>query len=98
MTNGGENMKKKISQVEHSEYDFDIDYDLFTTEEIIKIFSFYSLLLKNHKHPIAKKDLLDSYQVYRTILGNISLEKKYDKTFEKKTGISIYRTIKEIKE
>lgn len=82
---------------EHSEFDFKIDYDLFTTQEIVRIFNFFSLLLKNKQHAIKKTELLSAHQEYRSILNNISLEKKYDKMFEKETGISIYQTMKELK-
>ena len=89
-------MKKKNTKDYESQYDFEIDYDLFNTEEIVKIFNFFGLILKNAKHPVNKKELLDSYREYRNILNNKTLEKQYDKNFEKKTGISIYKTIQSI--
>ena len=79
-----------------SQYDFEIDYDLFTTDEIVKIFNFFGLIIKNSKHPVNKTLLLNEYKEYRRILNNKSLEKQYDKNFEKKTGISIYKTISKI--
>ena len=79
-----------------SQYDFEIDYDLFNTDEIVKIFNFFGLILKNAKHPVNKELLLNEYKEYRKILNNKSLEKQYDKNFEKKTGISIFRTISKI--
>ena len=79
-----------------SQYDFEIDYEMFNTEEIVKIFNFFGLVLKNAKHPVRKDELIQSYNEYRKILNNKSLEKQYDKNFEKKTGISIYKTIKSI--
>ncbi len=89
-------MKKKNTKDYESQYDFEIDYDLFNTEEIVKIFNFFGLILKNAKHPVSKKELLESYREYRNILNNKTLEKQYDKNFEKKTGISIYKTIQSI--
>ena len=29
-----------------SQYDFEIDYELFNTDEIVKIFNFFGLILK----------------------------------------------------
>ena len=37
-----------------SQYDFEIDYDLFNTDEIVKIFNFFGLILKNAKHQVNK--------------------------------------------
>jgi uncharacterized protein YktA (UPF0223 family) len=79
-----------------SQYDFEIDYDLFNTDEIVKIFNFFGLILKNAKRPVNKDLLLKEYNEYRRILNNKTLEKQYDKNFEKKTGISIYKTISKI--
>lgn len=79
-----------------SQYDFEIDYELFNTDEIVKIFNFFGLILKNAKRPVNKDLLLKEYNEYRRILNNKSLEKQYDKNFEKKTGISIYKTISKI--
>ena len=79
-----------------SQYDFEIDYELFNTDEIVKIFNFFGLILKNAKRPVNKELLLNEYNEYRRILNNKSLEKQYDKNFEKKTGISIYKTISKL--
>lgn len=75
-----------------------IDFELFSTEEIVSIFSFYSLMEKNNKHPLKKELVLNAYQNYRNIINSISLEKQYNKQFEEKTGISIYHVIKNLKE
>ena len=75
-----------------------IDFDLFNTEELVIIFSFYNLMQKNKKHSVKPQILLDAYQNYRNTINSIALEKKYNKEFEEKTGISIYHTIKKLKE
>ena len=89
-------MKKKNTKDYESQYDFEIDYDLFNTEEIVKIFNFFGLILKNAKHPVSKKELLESYREYRNILNNKTLEKQYDKMLLKKSNVSIYDTMKNI--
>lgn len=74
-----------------------IDYELFTTEEIVKIFDFYNLIslyVKGKK--IKKNDLINSYKVYRSILNSIAFEKRYNKMFEEKTGIKIYQTMRDL--
>ncbi len=84
---------KKIEQ-----QDFEIDYDMFTTEEIVKIYNFYKLVIRYAHNPNQQTKILSEYDAYRKIINNKALEKKYDKKFEAKTGISIYHLIKSLKE
>lgn len=75
----------------------DIDYELFTTEEIVKIFDFFNLIsLYVKKGKIKKADLINAYHTYRDVLNSIAFEKRYNKMFEKKTGIKIYQTMREL--
>lgn len=85
-------MKQKHEQ----ELAMNIDYDLFTTEEIVKIFNFYSLMERTKNQKVNKETILESYYEYKNIINNLSLEKKYDQNFFKITGISIYQTIKRL--
>jgi len=91
---------KRYSKPEESKYEFDIDYDIFTTDEIVKIYNFYGMVIKfNHGSKMySKSQILEGYNEYRRIINSIMIEKRYDKKFEEKTGKSIYKTIKEIKE
>lgn len=73
------------------EIKYPIDYDLFTTAEIIKIINFYNLILKADKY--SDEVIKKAYQEYRNIINSIALEKKYDALFFKETGVSIYRTV-----
>lgn len=86
----------KNKKVVNEEFSYDIDYDIFTTDEIIKIISFYQNVMRYQKHKINKKDLKESYSMYRNTINSISLEKKYNKKFLDKTGISIYHLIKSL--
>lgn len=88
-------MNKK-KQTQKTDEIVKIDFELFTTEEIVSIFSFYNLMERNHKHPVKPDLLLNAYQTYRNIINSISLEKTYNKQFEEKTGISIYHVIKNL--
>lgn len=75
----------------------DIDYEIFTTDEIVKIFDFFNLIslyVKGKK--IKKTQLIESYQVYRNVLNSIAFEKRYNAMFERKTGIKIYQLMKEL--
>lgn len=93
----GDNMNKsnKNKYREEESQIVNIDFDLFKTEEIIVIYHFLSLIEKNNKHPVNPKVLVDEYNKYRKVINSIALEKKYDKEFFKKTGISIYHTVQE---
>lgn len=90
-------MNKK-KQIERNEEIVKIDFDLFTTEEIVAIFSFYNLIERNNKHKVKPEIILNAYHNYRNIINSIALEKKYNKQFEDKTGISIYHVIKQLKD
>lgn len=86
-------MKAKIEE----QIAIDIDYETFTTEEIIKIFDFFNLIslyIKGKK--IKKTDLILAYHTYRNVLNSIAFEKRYNKMFEEKTGIKIYQTMREL--
>lgn len=76
--------------------DYEIDYEIFSVEEIGKIISFFALI-EETKHKRIKKELLkEKYKEYRQIVNSICLEKKYDKMLEKKCGISIYKLMRSL--
>ena len=54
-----------------------IDYDLFTTLEIIKIIEFFKLIEQTRTKVIKPEILLSKYREYQNIINNKSLEKKY---------------------
>ncbi len=82
-----------MKQKYETELAIDIDYDLFTTEEIVKIFNFYSFMSRTKNHKFKAEEIINNYNEYRHIINNQSLQKKYDRNFEKVTGISIYKII-----
>lgn len=86
-------MKAKIEE----QIAIDIDYETFTTEEIVKIFDFFNLItlfVKGGK--VKKSELIEAYHEYRHVLNSIAFEKRYNKMFEDKTGIKIYQTMREL--
>lgn len=90
-------MKKESKELELKEYD--IDYDMFSLEEIVKIVGFFDLIEKiNRGRKYKKEDAINKYNEYRNILNNKSLEKKYDKMLFNLSKVSIYHTMKGIME
>ena len=90
-------MKKESKELELKEYD--IDYDMFSLEEIVKIVGFFDLIEKiNRGRKYKKEYAINKYNEYRNILNNKSLEKKYDKMLFNLSKVSIYHTMKGIME
>lgn len=87
-------MKQKHEQ----EIALDIDYELFTTEEIVKIFNFFSLISRTKHQRVRKDELVSGYKEFMNIINNKSLQKQYERKFEKVTGISIYQTMKSLED
>lgn len=81
----------------YNEIDYQIDYDIFTVEEIVKIINFFKMIERNKHHKISSEELKLAYREYQNILNNKSLEKQYDKMLEKQIGVSIYHTMKDLK-
>ena len=75
--------------------EYKIDYDMFTTLEIIQIIQFMQMIEATKTRKIEREALLEKYDQYRNILKNKALEKKYDRMLFEKSHISIYQTIKE---
>lgn len=78
-------------------YTYPIDYEQFSTEEIITIIEFLSLIEEANKKPINPIVLSAKYNGYRTIINSVSMEKQIDRDFEKLSGCSIHKTIKRYK-
>ena len=73
---------------------YEIDYDIFSTLEVIKIIEFFRLIEHNKKKAIDGKILVEKYREYQNILCSKILEKKYDKMLYQKSKVSIYETLK----
>lgn len=76
-------------------YSYPLDYQTYSTDEIIKIIDFLDYLEENLKH-LDFKTFKMKYDVYRKTINSKSEEKRIDKEFEKLTGISIYRKAREL--
>ncbi|MCR5422777.1 MAG: UPF0223 family protein, partial [Bacilli bacterium] len=81
-------MKKDNKELELKEYD--IDYDMFSLEEIVKIVAFFDLIEKiNRGRKYKKEEAINIYNEDRKILNKKSLEKKYDKMLFNLSKVSI---------
>ena len=76
--------------------EYKIDYEMFDTLEIIKIFEFFQLIEQTKYKKVSKETLKEKYREYQSILRNKALEKEYDKMLQEVSGVSIYRTMKDI--
>ena len=76
-------------------YSYPLDYQTYSTDEIVKIIDFLDYLEENLKH-LDFKTFKTKYDVYRKTINSKSEEKRIDKEFEKLTGISIYRKAREL--
>ena len=81
--------------MKEQEFNYEIDYDMFTTIEIVKIIEFFRLIESTKTKKVSPKILIEKYHEYQNILKNKSLEKKYDKMLQKKSNISIWDTVKQ---
>ena len=82
--------------MKEQDYNYQIDYDMFTTMEIVKIIEFFRLIESTKTKKVKKELLVSKYREYQNILRNKSLEKKYDKMLYEKSHISIYQVMKSV--
>lgn len=73
---------------------YDIDYELFTVYEIVKIIEFFNLVEQTKTKKVKPDLLVSRYREYQKIINNKALEKQYDKMLQKKSNVSIYQTLK----
>ncbi len=80
--------------MKEQEYNYQIDYDMFSTMEIVKIIEFFRLIESTKTKKVNPKILVEKYREYQNILKNKTLEKKYDKMLQNKSNVSIWDTVK----
>ncbi len=80
--------------MKEQDYNYKIDYDMFTTMEIVKIIEFFRLIESTKTKKVKKELLVSKYREYQNIINNKALEKKYDKMLEEKSNVSIYNVMK----
>ena len=75
-------------------YTYPIDYEAFNMEEIVIIVEFLSLIEDANEKNVNKEKLKAKYQLYRTTVNSIAMEKKIEREFFEVSNISIYKTLK----
>lgn len=73
---------------------YTIDFEIFSTLEVIKIIEFFKLIEQTKTRNISGEILVQRYREYQNILKSKILEKKYDKMLYDKSKVSIYQTLK----
>lgn len=73
---------------------YTIDFEIFSTLEIIKIIEFFKLIEQTKTRNISGEILVQKYREYQNILNSKILEKKYDKMLYAKSNVSIYQVLK----
>lgn len=76
--------------------EYKIDYDLYTVDELVKIIKFFQLIERTKTRRVKKEELITSYNEYRNILKNKTLEKEYDRMLFEKSHVSIYEVMKNV--
>ncbi|MBA2174319.1 UPF0223 family protein [Halobacillus locisalis] len=78
-------------------YSYPIDEQYWSKEEIIDVVNFYSMIEEAYEKGVSRDDLMLAYTRFKQIVPSKSEEKKLTSQFEKESGYSSYRTIKEAK-
>lgn len=81
-----------------NEYQYPIDYEYWSTEEIIDVVNFYRLIENAYESGVKRDELLKAYRQFKKVVDSIAEEKQYDKQFKEMSGYSIYKVIKTVKE
>lgn len=80
-----------------TDYQYPLDTD-WTTDEMVKVVDLWSALEQAYEKGISPKEFLTRYQAFKTVVTTISEEKRMGNQFEKLTGYSLYRTVKQATE
>ncbi|MCA1023420.1 UPF0223 family protein [Halobacillus litoralis] len=76
-------------------YTYPIDEIHWSKEEIIDVVNFYSLVEQAYEQGVKRDDLLLAYTRFKQIVPSKSEEKTLCGQFEKESGYSCYRTVKQ---
>ena len=77
-----------------TDYQYPLDTD-WTTDEMVRVVDLWSALEQAYEAGIDPKLFLDRYQGFKSVVTTISEEKRLGNQFEKMTGYSLYRTVKQ---
>lgn len=78
------------------DYQYPIDFE-WSTEEIVKVISFFQAIEKVYEQGMDREQLLKHYNEFKQIVPSKSEEKKVCNEFEEVSGYSTYQAIKRAK-
>ncbi|QVI35788.1 hypothetical protein BVJ53_01750 [Lacticaseibacillus chiayiensis] len=73
-------------------YSYPLDLD-WTTDEKIKVTTFYALVEDAYEHGVDRDNLLAAYRGFKQVVPNKSTERQLDREFEALSGYSIYTVV-----
>ncbi len=78
------------------DFSYPIDYAEYDTEEITRLIAFLDYIDAIGKGRIEPdpRELRNRHREFRSIVNNKTEEKRIDRSFEKLTGVSIYKTVR----
>ncbi|UOQ93037.1 UPF0223 family protein [Halobacillus shinanisalinarum] len=76
-------------------YSYPIDETYWSKEEIIDVVNFYSMVEQAYEASVKQDELLLAYTRFKQIVPSKSEEKQLCGQFEKESGYSCYRTVKQ---
>lgn len=79
------------------EYSYPLDFD-WTTDEIIKVVSFYETIEKVYEQGVSGQTFMTKYRDFKTVVRSISEEKTAFREFEEVSGYAAYPAVKAAKE
>ncbi|APC48763.1 UPF0223 family protein [Virgibacillus halodenitrificans] len=78
-------------------YHYPID-DSWTTQEIIDVVQFFSLIEQAYEKGAARQDIALLYRKFKQIVPSKSEEKKLFANFQQQSGYSSFQVVKKLKE
>ncbi|GGD19499.1 UPF0223 family protein [Pontibacillus salipaludis] len=77
-----------------ADYNYPLDTEHWSTEEIIDVVNLYNLVEKANESGVKREDLMVAYTRFKQIVPSKSEEKTLGAEFEQQSGYSLYKTIK----
>ncbi|KGP72284.1 UPF0223 family protein [Pontibacillus yanchengensis] len=82
---------------EENAYNYPLDTEHWSTDEIIDVVNFYKLVEQAYEQGVKQDELMQAYTKFKQVVPSKSEEKKIGSQFEKESGYSLYRVVKEAK-
>lgn len=81
-----------------SNYNYPLDTEYWSTEEIIDVVNFYHLVEQAYEKGVKQDELMLAYKRFKQIVPSKSEEKKLGEQFEDQSGYSLYRVVKKARD